>query len=250
MVQEFDLKTATRNNIEPPQDFVRWALKEKQGDKLPKGIRIYKNRFRAFIFIEGKEKLVESFDNLEDAILSRQQAEKEKQEYLQNKLMSTPKLYNSSGQCIFKVKETEIIIDEEMYYDIIKYKWHKRPYGYYYGYVNGKNISLSKFVMNYSGIDYIDHINRNPLDNRRENLRIVTPAQNMMNKSSSKGSSSKYVGVHKKGNKFKAQIRVDGENIVLGTYDDEIKAAKARDLATKEHYGEYGNLNFLDEINV
>lgn len=70
--------------------------------------------------------------------------------------------------------------------------------------------------MNYSGEDYIDHINNNPLDNRKCNLRIVTPKQNSMNQSS-KNLKSKYIGVHYVKNKWVASIKFDGNPINLGT---------------------------------
>lgn len=71
-----------------------------------------------------------------------------------------------------------------------------------------------------------------------------------MNKTSKNGSSSKYIGVsyYKNYNKWVAQIKVNNKKINLGYFINEIEAAKARDLATKEHFGEYGNLNFPDEI--
>jgi hypothetical protein len=102
--------------------------------------------------------------------------------------------------------------------------------------------------MNYIGKDFIDHINNNPLDNRKCNLRIVTPQQNNMNRKSVKNTTSKYIGVSfdKKTNKWKATIRIDCKYIFLGYFDDEIEAAKSRDIATKQYYGENGNLNFDD----
>lgn len=62
----------------------------------------------------------------------------------------------------------------------------------------------------------------------------------------SKISTSKYIGVsfYKKSNKWRANIKVDGIQIYLGTFINEIEAAKVRDIATKQHFGEYGNLNF------
>lgn len=69
-----------------------------------------------------------------------------------------------------------------------------------------------------------------------------------MNKSSKKNGSSKYIGVrfHKKSNKWEANIYVNNKNKYLGLYETEIEAAKARDSATKEHFGEYGKLNFTN----
>ena len=113
------------------------------------------------------------------------------------------------------------------------------------GYIDGKKVIMSRFIMNYSGDLYIDHINNNKNDNRKENLRIVTAKQNLINKSSRKNSNSQYLGVYKSEKKWKSSINVDGKNIHLGTFDNEIEDAKARDIATKEHYKEYGNLNFI-----
>ena len=108
----------------------------------------------------------------------------------------------------------------------MKFKWHKRK-NYFRGKVNGKRIGLTNFIMNYYEDNIIDHINSNPLDNRKENLRIVTAHQNSMNCKSRK-SSSKYIGVskYKKSKKWKVYI---SKQIYLGQFDDEIEAAKVRD---------------------
>jgi hypothetical protein len=100
--------------------------------------------------------------------------------------------------------------------------------------------------MNYTGEDYVDHINGNPLDNRKCNLRIVTVQENGMNKASYKNSSSKYIGVSrdKSRNKWIVSISIDGKNIHLGRFNDEEEAAKMRDVATKMYFKEHGRLNF------
>jgi hypothetical protein len=92
----------------------------------------------------------------------------------------------------------------------------------------------------------VDHINRNPLDNRKANLRIITRSQNMMNKTSQSSSSSKYIGVSfdKNRNKWVAQIAYQGKHKFLGRFNNEIDAAKARDAGTLKYFKEYGNLNF------
>lgn len=100
--------------------------------------------------------------------------------------------------------------------------------------------------MKYYGNDVVDHLQGKPLDNRKSQLRVITRPQNAMNRSSSKGSSSTYIGVsfNKKESKWKAQIKYDGKYITLGRFDDEIEAVEVRDVATKKYFKEFGRLNF------
>ena len=100
--------------------------------------------------------------------------------------------------------------------------------------------------MNYFGYDIVDHINGDKLDNRKVNLRIITRQQNNMNKSSRKNSTSKYIGVsfYNKTKRWVAEIRVNDKRVYIGSFLNEEDAAKARDIATLEHFGEYGRLNF------
>ena len=94
----------------------------------------------------------------------------------------------------------------------------------------------------------IDHIDRNPLNNRIENLRLATPKQQSTNKgkSTKKILSSQYKGVtwNKKSNKWQAQLRTENRAIYLGVYDDEVFAAAAYDHLAEALYGTYAGLNF------
>lgn len=74
-----------------------------------------------------------------------------------------------------------------------------------------------------------DHIDRDPLNCRRANLRIVTHAENQQNCASKPGSSSRYRGVgwHKTGGKWTARARLNGIQHYLGLFDDEEEAAAA-----------------------
>ena len=94
--------------------------------------------------------------------------------------------------------------------------------------------------------EQVDHINGDKTDNRRENLRLATNAQNGANKSKQKGTSSEYKGVcwHKATKKWRAQIGVDWKLIHLGYFTDEMDAASAYDEAAMEYFGEFAKLNF------
>lgn len=92
----------------------------------------------------------------------------------------------------------------------------------------------------------IDHINRDGLDNRIENLRVVTHSQNMMNigKRSGVGHTSSFKGVSKCGNKWKSVINSGGARTYLGLFDCEHVAAIMYDLAATVFHGEYARTNF------
>ena len=94
---------------------------------------------------------------------------------------------------------------------------------------------------------YCDHINHNGLDNRKANLRPATGTQNIWHRRKfKKPSRSKYKGVDwaKDMNRWRARIRVNGRRIYLGSFKNEIDAAKAYDSAAKKYHGEYASLNF------
>lgn len=89
--------------------------------------------------------------------------------------------------------------------------------------------------------EFVDHINGNPLDNRRENLRVVSLLENARNKAVSRSNKAGLKGVcfHKRQKKWIAQILVNGKHIWLGTFDDPIAAHSAYIEAAEHHFGEY-----------
>lgn len=94
----------------------------------------------------------------------------------------------------------------------------------------------------------IDHINKDGLDNRRQNLRIATGAQNRANTQSRTKASSTYLGVHwnRHRRKWHAQIMQKSRKLHIGLFDDEKEAARAYDAKAREIHGAFANPNFLD----
>lgn len=103
-----------------------------------------------------------------------------------------------------------------------------------------KTVYLHRELMNPTGKHVVDHINGNKLDNRRENLRVCTHAQNMVNWNNNRGE-SKFRGVSwdKTRNKWKAQIQCNGKNRFIGRYSTEEEAAKAYNAEAEIVFGEF-----------
>lgn len=110
-----------------------------------------------------------------------------------------------------------------------------------------KIVSLHKEIMNPPKGLLVDHRNNYGLDNRNSNLRHATHSQNMCNRRKRRSkTSSRFIGVcfDKNNKRWLAHIGVDGKNIFLGRFDNEIDAAKARDVASKLHFKDFASLNF------
>lgn len=122
-------------------------------------------------------------------------------------------------------------------------KWYLDKTGYAR---NKSNATVSMHQIVHGDIEkgmYIDHINRDKLDNRKVNLRKVTPQDNTLNRGASANSTSKYKGVSRgiKG-VWIMQIRRKKRHIIK-TYRTEIEAALAYNAYAKELHGEFAYQN-------
>ena len=131
----------------------------------------------------------------------------------------------------------QAIIDLDDLEKVKKFKWHLTNAGYVIGYMKGAKIKplLHHIILGVKENHYTDHINGNTLDNRKSNLRFLTPSLNVLTGrlSSRNRSGKKGVSVIKKNNKtqYKAYIRVDGVVHNLGIHKNLNDAVKARQEA-------------------
>lgn len=100
--------------------------------------------------------------------------------------------------------------------------------GYVSYYKNGRTCKLHRLIIGAKDGQEVDHINRNLLDNRRQNLRICTRSENLSNRAGYGSSKFKGVSWNKDKNKFRAYTPAKrGEQIHIGYFPTEIEAAQA-----------------------
>ena len=142
------------------------------------------------------------------------------------------------------------LVNDEDYEELNKYNWllDKKPgrslyyarRSVYVGDNKRHTIRMHRQILGLEHGDYrqIDHINRNGLDNRRENLRIASQAANVHNSKicSRNISGCKGVGWDKKGKKWLAYITAYGKRHHLGLFSNFDDAVHARKRGERVHW--------------
>jgi hypothetical protein len=117
-------------------------------------------------------------------------------------------------------------VDDDDYEFLIRWKWKRMPNGYVARSTQKNRVwvtILMHRVVNETADGFeTDHINRDKLDNRKENLRNVTHAQNERNKSLRSDNKSGHVGVSWDTNRQKwiVTTKHDGKARHLGRFND------------------------------
>lgn len=160
-------------------------------------------------------------------------------------------------------KDKQIILDDEDYIYLSKFKWKVIQKGNdYYAVIKkmkGKGrettqIYLHEFLIDLENCDCIGFKNKNTLDNRKENLFGVSKGYNLSRTRkrltlNGKPTSSKYKGVTKRIKKGKltweVRISKDKNTLYLGSYKTQKKAGLVYNKKALELYGEYAYQNKL-----
>lgn len=147
------------------------------------------------------------------------------------------------------------LIDKDDYEKIKDIRWRFSSSGYVCSQsrVDGI-ILLHRLVMNAKNhFEYVDHImgDESKNDNRKCNLRLATPSQNVMNAKLRTNNVSGFTGVFfdKHSNKWRSVITYLGNVIHLGSYSDKEDAIKARVEAENKYFGEWSYSNSRNMID-
>jgi len=145
-------------------------------------------------------------------------------------------------------------VDDEDYEAINKHRWHCNGDGYARRNIgptkHQRNVYMARVIMNAPRDKEVDHIDCDPLNNCRSNLRLCSRAGNIYNRRKFDWpTSSKYKGVGWKeaNNKWQAHIGINGRRVYLGLFPTEESAALAYNKAAQLYHGEFARLNDIPE---
>lgn len=137
------------------------------------------------------------------------------------------------------------MVDAQDLPSLSRYRWSFAGKGYVgrrdysLGRNNGRAEKIHRTIL---GLDWgdkrtVDHINHDPLDNRRSNLRVCAQAENCQNHPGWRESSSKYRGVSfdKPRGKWRASAKVNYRQHFIGRFDSELEAAEAAAEFRRQH---------------
>ena len=146
--------------------------------------------------------------------------------------------YIKNGIAYVKMRNTEntMICDADDWEKQKNYSWYENKGRAQTGKFK-HTVWFSRAVMDAPENMEVDHINRNPLDNRKSNLRIISHLGNMANLGSQKKSKTGVAGVywHKHRNKYFAELKVGKKRYCLGAYKTLEEAADARKKAEEKY---------------
>lgn len=153
------------------------------------------------------------------------------------------------------------LVDDEDYDFLMQWKWSawRSPggRGIWYAVRNSQKgegvsrrcIRMHRVVASMMGYDgMVDHHDDDGLNNRRQNLRPCTMAQNIAAARYGDGSASGFRGVRRRGNRWEAYMKSSGKQINLGRFDSPEEAARAYDEAARATWGEFARPNIASDV--
>ena len=137
-------------------------------------------------------------------------------------------------------------VDENDFTSVCGMPWLAGKNGqkyYVYCHIKRKRIFLHRFLLKATPGQIVDHINRNPLDNRRANLRFATARQNALNADHAL-SASGYRGVTRGKVGWRVRIRLGDKRFTKDGFHSVVEAALVYDDLASEYHGDFAVLNF------
>lgn len=141
-------------------------------------------------------------------------------------------LYDGQCNVVGKCK-----IDKEDIGIVKNHKWRIDISGHVVSNINRKLVFIHRLILRPPIDKFVDHINNQPLDNRKINLRLCTNQENLYNQKIRIDNTSGYKGIHLNNKSGKWQVNINGK--YMGRYFDINEAIKVRNDAEEKYHGEF-----------
>jgi hypothetical protein len=136
-----------------------------------------------------------------------------------------------------------VSVDEEDAHLLSERKWYVDGKGYVVRGVKKRGVVrvflFHREILGAEAGMSVDHIDGDPSNNQKANLRVCTHAENMRNRKKHRNNKSGFKGVCRSRDRWRAQINVNGTRIALGTFANIEDAAAAYVQAAPRYHGEF-----------
>lgn len=133
----------------------------------------------------------------------------------------------------------EFMLDDEDYMLAVDHSWFLQN-RYVQSVIKGKRVRLHRLLVDVKPGEEVDHIDGNPLNNQKSNLRICSRRENAINRKPwSEKNHRRGVRRSKNGVKWEAYILIGRDYHNLGRYNTEEDACRAYNDVAKTLSGEY-----------
>lgn len=145
---------------------------------------------------------------------------------------------------IYTSNNEPVKVSLQDYHKVRKASWYIDANGYARAKINGKLILMHRLIIEAEKGMYVDHINGDPSDNRRENLRICTQAENLHNRRKGKNNTSGHKGVSwsRTNGSWRITIMNKGKMVIKYAKDFE-EACKIHEELERKLYGEFASIS-------
>lgn len=139
-------------------------------------------------------------------------------------------------------------VSPEDYDLVVPFRWYCTHQGYVLASVSARPQLMHRFIMGNPKGMMVDHVDGDPNNNCRQNLRVCTARENSRNRKPLQGKKHKgaFLSKHMANLGYKpwgTAVYVDGRRFHLGWFETELEALQVYNLAAVKVMGEFARLN-------